>query len=222
VQRGNDDHYRSQIVIVTNVPLSSDPAKRPSDASRGDGYRRIRYFQQVRRKMINVRGLLTYLPLKLIGPQLDKYPRLTNFFVFQILRFPNVYARLSKALAVTRGSDYQAGMSVDRSEVHFDLPQLRDFQWSNSLDEKNKPIDSIMFFTDQTIRGATNTGIQRVVRQLGRSIQGSTVEITFVKWNRKIRECEPLSHDDMLKLNRWNGPSISKNQILKEPKDQLC
>jgi glycosyltransferase involved in cell wall biosynthesis len=109
-------------------------------------------------------------------------------------------------------------MPVDRSEVYFESPKLRDFQWGNSLYEKSQNIDSIIFYTDQTIRSATNTGIQRVVRQLGKSIQDSTVEITFVKWNRKNRECEPISHDDMLRLNRWNGPSINKNQILKEPK----
>jgi glycosyltransferase involved in cell wall biosynthesis len=213
-----NDSHRPQIVIVSDVSLPSDPAKRPLEPSRYVGCRRIRCFHKVRLKIIHVQGLLTSLPLKLIGPQLDRYPRLTNFFVFQILRFPNVYMRLSKALAVTRGSDYQVGMQVDRSEVYFESPKLRDFLWGNSLCEKNQNIDSIMFYTDQTIRSATNTGIQRVVRQLARSIQDSAVGITFVKWNRKNRECEPLSHDDMLKLNRWNGPSVSKNQILNEPK----
>ena len=218
MQCADNDSHRSQIVIVSDVSLPSDPAKRPLESSRYVGCRRIRCFHKVRLKMIHVLGLLTSLPLKLIGPKMDKYPRLTNFFVFQILRFPNVYTRLSKALAVTRGSDYQGGMPVDRSEVYFESPKLRDFLWGNSSYEKNQNIDSIMFYTDQTIRSATNTGIQRVVRQLGRSIQDSTVGITFVKWNRKNRECEPISHDDMLKLNRWNGPSINKNEILKEHK----
>lgn len=213
-----NDYHRSQIVIVSDMPLPPYLAKRASESSRCVSCRRIRSFQIVHLKMIYLRGLLTSLPLKLIGPKLDKYPRLTNFFVFQTLRFPNVYARLSKALAITRGSDYQIGMPVDRSEVYFESHKLRDFQWGNSLCEKIQNIDSIMFYTDQTIRSATNTGIQRVVRQLGRSIQDSIVGITFVKWNRKNRECEPISHDDMLKLNRWNGPSISKNPILKESK----
>ena len=64
----------------------------------------------------------------------------------------------------------------------------------------------IFYWIDHTSVYPVNSGIQRVVRSLARSLVDSGIKLIPVKWNQVEREFYPACDDDLLHLAKWNGP----------------
>jgi len=77
---------------------------------------------------------------------------------------------------------------------------------SNVLRKKNDSVE-ILFWIDHTSTFSGNSGIQRVVRGLARSILHSGIGMTPVVWNSNNKNFELASLDQRLHLSNWSGPS---------------
>ena len=105
---------------------------------------------------------------------------------------PETLSRLSEeALARPLNSwrDYAAGFSETLN------------QFSDPLNK----IGIIYYWIDHTVQFPSNTGIQRVTRQLARSLMKSGAKLVPVRWNHQC--FVEASSDDLAHLARWNGPS---------------
>lgn len=67
-------------------------------------------------------------------------------------------------------------------------------------------IGRIYYFVDQTASFHSNTGIQRVVRALARSLQNLSADIRPVKWSMTANDFSQVSQSDLEHLAKWNGP----------------
>lgn len=66
----------------------------------------------------------------------------------------------------------------------------------------------IHYWVNSTPGYPANTGIQRVVRQMARALQGSGAELIPVCWDSTRRTFVRPSHDELVALERWNGPTV--------------
>jgi len=67
----------------------------------------------------------------------------------------------------------------------------------------------VLFYVDHTIRCPTNTGMQRVVRQLARGMVESGELIRFVKWLPEEKRFALIDKEELGHLGQWNGPQLS-------------
>ena len=67
----------------------------------------------------------------------------------------------------------------------------------------------IYYFVDHTHRCEVNTGVQRVVRGLGREMLARGERVVFVKWDPTTSQLLLLDHAELDALARWSGPTMS-------------
>jgi glycosyltransferase involved in cell wall biosynthesis len=67
----------------------------------------------------------------------------------------------------------------------------------------------IHYWVNSTPGYPANTGIQRVVRQLGRALQERGVDLVPVRWDESRQTLVRPSDDDLAKLERWSGPRVA-------------
>jgi FkbM family methyltransferase len=67
----------------------------------------------------------------------------------------------------------------------------------------------IYYWIDATLQFSKNTGIQRVSRQLARSLMETGMDLIPVKWDEKLRQFGPVSHEELEFFAQWNGPDAS-------------
>jgi glycosyltransferase involved in cell wall biosynthesis len=67
----------------------------------------------------------------------------------------------------------------------------------------------VLFYVDHTIKCPTNTGMQRVVRQLARGMVESGELIRFVKWVPEEKRFALIDKEELGHLAQWNGPQLS-------------
>jgi len=82
---------------------------------------------------------------------------------------------------------------------------------------------AIYYYVDHTILCTVNTGIQRVVRRLGRALFRHGEKIHFVKWNSQHQKLVLLNQEELAHLAKWHGPLLSEEQskLYPLPKDPL-
>lgn len=79
----------------------------------------------------------------------------------------------------------------------------------------------IYYFVDKTITHDFNTGIQRVVRRLGKALVDNGNEVEFVKFNKKTMSIESINKNDFKYLSKWNGPIRSNSSNIRSDNDWL-
>ncbi len=92
----------------------------------------------------------------------------------------------------------------------------RDFQVSGTV-PLVFPLKSgnrfIYYYVDHTILCPVNTGVQRVVRCLGRALLEQGEQVRFVKWDASHQRLILLNHADLNQLSQWNGPELSEEGL---------
>jgi len=68
----------------------------------------------------------------------------------------------------------------------------------------------IYYFVDHTILCPVNTGMQRLVRQLGRCLIDQGEIVRFVKWDAQAKSFILISKAELDHLAQWNGPTIAE------------
>lgn len=66
----------------------------------------------------------------------------------------------------------------------------------------------LYYFVDHTVLCPVNTGLQRLVRQLGRCLVEGGEAVRFVKWDADNKSFVLVSQTDLEHLAKWNGPVI--------------
>lgn len=75
-------------------------------------------------------------------------------------------------------------------------------------------IDSrIYYYVDHTIKCPINTGMQRVVRGLARSLMERAERLCFVKWDFDHGQLCLVDLDDLAHLSRWMGPELTSEDL---------
>ncbi|WP_354278495.1 glycosyltransferase [Sphingomonas trueperi] len=70
----------------------------------------------------------------------------------------------------------------------------------------------VLFYVDHTIKCPTNTGMQRVVRQLARGLVENGERIRFVKWVPEEKRFALIDKEELGHLAQWNGPQLSADE----------
>ncbi len=78
-------------------------------------------------------------------------------------------------------------------------------------------IGTVYYFVDHTIQCPINTGMQRVVRKLGRYLYESGVSIKFVKWDAGLQALVLVNHNDLNHLSKWHGPELNVESMRSYP-----
>ncbi len=65
---------------------------------------------------------------------------------------------------------------------------------------------NLYYFVDHTTKCPTNTGLQRVVRRLGRSLVEAGEKVWFVKWQPELKHLVLVNQQELANLRDWNGP----------------
>lgn len=82
--------------------------------------------------------------------------------------------------------------------------------FSEALNQVSDPLNQIgvvYYWIDHTAQFPTNTGIQRVTRQLARSLMALGAKLVPVRWDQSHQCFAKASSDDLAYLSQWNGPS---------------
>jgi glycosyltransferase involved in cell wall biosynthesis len=75
----------------------------------------------------------------------------------------------------------------------------------------------VYFYVDHTAQCPVNTGMQRVVRRLGRALLEKGQITVFVKWDPALKGLILASQEDLIYLGKWNGPQFSEAQLKSYP-----
>ena len=84
---------------------------------------------------------------------------------------------------------------------------------NNSSEEKR----IIYYYVDHTIKCPINTGMQRVVRRLARSLMERGERLSFVKWDFDYGQLCLVDHEDLAHLSRWMGPELTSEDLSRYP-----
>lgn len=71
----------------------------------------------------------------------------------------------------------------------------------------------VYYFVDHTIQCPVNTGMQRLVRQLGRCLVEAGENIRFVKWDAEREAFALINQAELAHLGQWSGPSLSDRDL---------
>jgi FkbM family methyltransferase len=93
------------------------------------------------------------------------------------------------------------------------LGASRQLRLSNNVRNPSTPPPRIIYyFVDHTIGCEINTGMQRLVRQLGKKLKDVEETVLFVKWDPEIKKLILVSRGDLDHLAKWNGPVLSPEE----------
>lgn len=81
---------------------------------------------------------------------------------------------------------------------------LSSMRWESSAASH---LGTVYYWVDHTIGFYKNTGIQRVTRNLARSLMESGVSVCPVKWDAASSAFVMPTQDELAYLHRWNGPA---------------
>ena len=168
--------------------------------------------------LISVFKLLIYMPLKIIGPRLDRNPDFTYRVIEKIQIFPKLYRILSSSLAQTRVLHHSTTQSLVRPLNTKGKALDHKFFWESS--QKSviglNPNAIILFYVGHTASYFHNSGIQRVVRRFAATLLEQGFEVLFVKWNKQENTMSEISFEEFEGLSKWNGPNFFDKRLLKD------
>ncbi len=90
------------------------------------------------------------------------------------------------------------------------------------IDEISNPlarIGTIYYFVDHTCSYPSNSGIQRVVRSIAKSLMNNNLQLVPVKWDEINMKFYSVSENEKLFLSKWNGPDTGMWSKWIEPQD---
>ncbi len=76
----------------------------------------------------------------------------------------------------------------------------------------NPSLGVLYYYVDHTVQCPTNTGMQRVTRQLACAMLDDDAQLVFVKWDNALDRLVLVSTEDLLHLAMWGGPSLSESR----------
>jgi len=76
---------------------------------------------------------------------------------------------------------------------------------------------NLFYFVDHTMKCPTNTGLQRVVRRLGRALIEVGEKVWFVRWNDVLKQLVLVNQHDIANLSGWNGPCLDAETVKSYP-----
>jgi glycosyltransferase involved in cell wall biosynthesis len=79
----------------------------------------------------------------------------------------------------------------------------------------HRPINgrrTLYFYIDHTVQCQTNTGMQRVARNLAKSLLAAGEQVMFVKWDSDKKDLVLVSRVELEHFSKWNGPRLSEPQ----------
>lgn len=71
----------------------------------------------------------------------------------------------------------------------------------------------IYFYVDHTVQCPVNTGMQRVVRRLGRALLDAGESVIFVKWDVASQSLVRVSRSELAYLGQWHGPAPNAERL---------
>lgn len=71
----------------------------------------------------------------------------------------------------------------------------------------HRPLRRIWYYVNSTVRMSYNSGVQRVVRSLGRSLQELGLDVVFVRWDPNDEALREISPGQAAHLGKWHGPA---------------
>jgi len=93
------------------------------------------------------------------------------------------------------------------------LGASRQLRLNNNVLDASKSLPRIIYyFVDHTVGCEINTGMQRLVRQLGKKLKDQEETVLFVKWDPEIKKLILVSRGDLDHLAKWNGPVLSPEE----------
>jgi len=84
--------------------------------------------------------------------------------------------------------------------------------FSEALNQFSDPLNKIgivYYWIDHTCGHHTNSGVQRVVREMASALMEIGVRLVPVKWNRKSQSFFSPTQEDLVNMSLWNGPPIN-------------
>jgi glycosyltransferase involved in cell wall biosynthesis len=93
------------------------------------------------------------------------------------------------------------------------------FQESGSFSLRALPKGQriIYYYVDHTVGCPVNTGMQRVVRGLARSLLESGEQLYFVKWDFDQGQLLLINREELEYLSKWIGPELSPKEVTRYP-----
>ncbi len=87
-------------------------------------------------------------------------------------------------------------------------------------------LDKLFFYADHTSQTPANSGVQRVVRRLGNTLQTLVREVVFVRWCPELRAIVRLTENQLNHLAQWDGPvafegTAGDSALHLDPQDKL-
>lgn len=77
------------------------------------------------------------------------------------------------------------------------------------------------YYVDHTVRFPANTGIQRTVRMIAKSLLEKYGIIRFVKWDNEEGRLVLINRSELNHLAQWNGPDLSLVDFSLYPEDRI-
>ena len=166
---------------------------------------------------------LVYLPKRIVKwlvlkvmVFMQKHPALKIKGTLWLRRYPRVYNKL-RLMSLARGlrvkpTPYHVSQSsaiassYDVIPIDYDFDALNEIVFSKPSGERK-----IYYYVDHTIQCPVNTGMQRVVRQLGKALLNAGENVTFVKWNAAASMFEMLNILELDSLSQWNGSKLPED-----------
>ena len=105
-----------------------------------------------------------------------------------------------------------AALTAEAQARHIDSWQHYVARLVDCLSDVDSPLSRvghIYYWVDHTAIYDGNTGIQRVVRGLARSLMEEGAQLIPVRWSNDHQRIVPASSEELINLARWNGPAPS-------------
>lgn len=175
-------------------------------------------FRLVVTVLISIFKMFLYVPLKIIGPRLDRHPDFTYQVIEKLRKFPKIHGILSRSLAQTRGLQHSSKQSLLIPLTTENKKLDYEFVWESGLETRNKvaPSKTFLMYVGHTASSFGNTGIQRVTRRLAAALLEQGYEVLFVKWNIHENTMSEISVKEFENLSKWNGPKSFDQTLLKD------
>jgi glycosyltransferase involved in cell wall biosynthesis/SAM-dependent methyltransferase len=71
---------------------------------------------------------------------------------------------------------------------------------------------TLYIYVDHTVKCPTNTGVQRVVRFLTKSLVCSGERVRYVKWDESSEQCLLINSEEREHLAKWGGPALEEHE----------
>ena len=141
---------------------------------------------------------------------LDRFPWAKRSFQLVFAQFPALEDRLSDAFFTHRLNRINttavkvSGLNDDERLFPINTDQVRlPLQRGERI---------LYIYVDHTSRCPTNTGVQRVTRNLAKGLIAQGECVRFVKWHPASQSCIFLSAEERENLAHWNGPAIAAEE----------